>query len=133
MNTKHALSVTFDDVLAARDRISPHINHPPQLRLPALCDIFGIDVVLQCENLQQTGSFKFRGASNAMELLLPDQRSRGVITYSSGNHAQAIARAAQIRNTAATVVMPDNASCQGGRSAACWCNNCAVQPSYRGS
>jgi len=77
------------------------------LRTPLLP--FGDNAFLKAENLQITGSFKLRGAYNALAQLTPEQRARGVVTHSSGNHAQAIARAGRLLGIRAVVVMPDNA------------------------
>jgi threonine dehydratase len=102
-------AVTIDDVRAAGERIRGVAIRTPALRLPALDDAAGAEVVLKCENLQPIGAFKIRGATNAMAMLSDEQRDRGVITYSSGNHAQGIAYAAARLGVSAVVVMPQNA------------------------
>jgi threonine dehydratase len=98
-----------DDVLAARRRITPHIIRTPTLRNTQLDDLTGAKVLLKPEVLQRTGAFKLRGASNALRCLAPEILRRGVVTYSSGNHGQAIACAAQSLGIAATIVMPSDA------------------------
>lgn len=106
-------SVTIDDVRAAAGRIAGVALRTPVVRHPALDSAAasgaGAGVALKCENLQPIGAFKVRGATNAMSRLTPDQRQRGVITYSSGNHAQGIAYAAARLGVAAVIVMPANA------------------------
>ena len=81
----------------------------PLIRDPHLSRVLGADVRLKCESLQRAGSFKARGASNFLALLSPEELGRGVITYSSGNHAQAVALAAGLRGTSAVAVMPTTA------------------------
>ncbi len=100
---------TADDVLAARRRITPHIIRTPVLRNTQLDDLTGAKVLLKPEVLQRTGAFKLRGATNALRCLAPEILRRGVVTYSSGNHGQAIACAAQSLGIAATIVMPSDA------------------------
>ncbi len=99
----------FDDVRAAADRLSGVANRTPVLTSRHLGAIVGSEVYAKCENLQRVGAFKFRGAYNAIHQLDPAQRERGVLTYSSGNHAQAIALAGGLLEVATTVVMPDDA------------------------
>ena len=99
----------FSDVLAARERISPYIKHTPLLRLEALDKAAGFEVYLKPENLQATGSFKLRGASNKLMSLSEDELKRGVIAASSGNHAQGVAAAAARLGADALIVMPQNA------------------------
>ncbi len=97
------------DVHAARARITPHIVRTPMLRNAALDALTGGKILVKAEVLQRTGSFKLRGATNALLRLTPQQLERGVVAYSSGNHAQAIACAAQRFGTSATIVMPADA------------------------
>lgn len=94
--------VTIDDIRAAAERIRGICLRTPLLAL-------GDGAFVKPENLQPTGSFKIRGAYNALAMLSADERERGVVTHSSGNHAQAIARAARLLGLRAVVVMPDNA------------------------
>jgi len=114
---------TFADVEAAAERIAPHVRRTPLLRSPRLDAIAGAPVWLKADNLQVTGSFKARGAFNAMLAMSPAQRARGVVAYSTGNHGQGIAWAAKTLGIAATVVMPidaprnkvEKATAQGAR------------------
>lgn len=101
--------VTLEDVRRAADGIAGVVVRTPLLAAPELVDELGVDVRLKCENLQRTGSFKMRGAFNYVSLLPADAVERGVITYSSGNHAQAVALAARLRHVKAMVVMPTTA------------------------
>ncbi len=100
---------THADVLAARARLAGHIVRTPMLRHRLLDERAGGTVLIKPENLQRTGSFKLRGATNALRRLGAEQRSRGVVTYSSGNHGQAIASAAASVGMHATVFMPADA------------------------
>jgi threonine dehydratase len=93
----------------AADRLRGVVVNTPLLPAPLLTDELGGEVRLKCENLQRTGSFKARGAYNYVAQLPPDTIERGVITYSSGNHAQAMALAARLHGVAAVVVMPTTA------------------------
>lgn len=100
---------TYDDVLAAAQRIAPYVRRTPLLRSPRLDALAGGPVWLKLENLQITGSFKARGAFNALLNLDTDARKRGVVAYSTGNHGQAIAWAAHTLDIPATIVMPVDA------------------------
>ena len=99
----------FPAILAASERLREHAHRTPIHRSRTLDALAGAEVLLKCENFQRVGAFKFRGAFNAISLLSDEQRARGVITYSSGNHAQAIALAGRLLGAQTTVVMPDNA------------------------
>jgi len=99
----------FPAILAASDRLRGHAHRTPIHRSRTLDALAGAEVLLKCENFQRVGAFKFRGAFNAISLLSDEQRARGVITYSSGNHAQAIALAGRLLGVQTTVVMPENA------------------------
>ncbi|MDR6522607.1 threonine dehydratase [Variovorax paradoxus] len=99
----------FADVQRAAQAIAPHVRRTPLLRWPALDARAGGPVWLKLENLQLTGSFKVRGAFNALLNLDPAQRRRGVVAYSTGNHGQAIAWAAAQLDIPATIVMPVDA------------------------
>ena len=100
---------TPDDVVAARARIAPFVVRTPMLRHAALDRITGGTVLLKPESLQRTGSFKLRGATNAIRQLGEAERRAGVVTFSSGNHAQAVACAAAAMGLRATVFMPADA------------------------
>ena len=99
----------FDDVLAARDRIAPHVHRTPVLTSSYLDQLTGAKLFFKCENFQKAGAFKARGASNAVFGLTGEQAANGVATHSSGNHAQALSYAAKRRGIKAYVVMPNNA------------------------
>ncbi|HDS28954.1 MAG TPA: threonine/serine dehydratase [Candidatus Acetothermia bacterium] len=103
------MTVQREDVLAARDRVSSMIDRTPVLQSDALDRHVGTAVFLKCESFQKTGSFKARGACNAVACLSSDERSRGVYTHSSGNHAQALAFAAHLHRIPCHVVMPRSA------------------------
>lgn len=100
--------ITYSDVLEAQKRISSYISHTPLLRVPALDAALGCKVYLKPENLQVTGSFKIRGAINAMLCLTDAQKKNGVVCCSSGNHAQGVACAAKLLGIDAVIVMPEN-------------------------
>ena len=95
---------------AARRRVTPHLHRTPLLSFRTLGAATGTETWLKCENLQKTGSFKVRGALNAVASLGAFERSRGVITISAGNHAQAVAWAARSSRTRSVVVMPEGAA-----------------------
>jgi threonine dehydratase len=111
---------TADDVLAARQRITPHIIRTPMLRNAELDRRTGGAILIKPEVLQRTGAFKLRGATNALRCLSAEQSRRGVVTYSSGNHGQAIACAAQSLGIAATIVMPADAPAIKQEATASW-------------
>lgn len=100
---------TKSDILEAADRIDGKIHHTPVLINAAINEICDATVIFKCENLQKVGAFKMRGATNAVEQLTHDERTKGVITHSSGNHAQALAKAAKNAGIKATIVMPNTA------------------------
>ncbi|RCJ23952.1 pyridoxal-5'-phosphate-dependent protein [Nostoc sp. ATCC 43529] len=101
--------VTITDVQAAQARLLGIAHRTPVLTARIVNDRTHSQVFFKCENFQRTGSFKFRGAYNALAQLSPAQKQTGVLTYSSGNHAQAIALAGQLLNIPATIVMPEDA------------------------
>lgn len=103
------LALWFRSVTDANTRLQGHVHRTAIVSSRTLNSRVAADVFLKCENLQRVGAFKFRGAYNAISQLTPTQRDRGVVTHSSGNHAQAIALAASLFNVKATVAMPDNA------------------------
>jgi threonine dehydratase len=100
---------TFDDVLAASERIRGHVHRTPVMISRTVDKALGAEVFFKCENLQRMGAFKFRGAFNALSKFDPHQRRRGVVAFSSGNHAQAIALSASLLGMPATIVMPRDA------------------------
>ena len=100
---------SFEDVLAARSRIASAAHRTPVLTSRTADAATGATLYFKAENLQRAGAFKFRGGYNAIAALEPDARKRGVIAYSSGNHAQAIAYAAALQNVSSTIVMPSDA------------------------
>lgn len=103
-----ALPVDIEHIRAAAQRIAPHIHRTPLLPSRSLSERAGIEIRLKCENLQRAGSFKIRGALNALLQLMPEERARGVVAFSSGNHAQGVALAARLLGMKATIVMPEN-------------------------
>ncbi len=96
-------------VQAAAERIAPHANRTPIHTSRTLSALSGRELFFKCETFQRVGAFKFRGAMNAVAKLDDRTAARGVVTHSSGNHAQALALAARIRGVAAHIVMPTNA------------------------
>jgi len=101
--------VSFDDVESAFKRIRGIANDTPVLTSRTANQHTGAEVFFKCENFQRTGAFKFRGAFNALRRLSSNERGRGVLTYSSGNHAQAVALAGRILEIPVTIVMPTDA------------------------
>ena len=99
----------FEDVQAASDRLQGQAHRTPIMSSHTLNQQVGAGVLLKCENFQRVGAFKFRGAYNAISQLSEAEKARGVITYSSGNHAQAVALVSRILGIEATIVMPNNA------------------------
>jgi threonine dehydratase len=102
---EHCPQVTHDDVLAAANRISGAVVRTPLIET----EIRGSRLWLKCESLQTGGSFKLRGATNRLMLLSPEERERGVVAFSSGNHAQGVAIAAKRLGISAIIVMPSDA------------------------
>lgn len=100
---------TLDDVRAAATRLAGHILRTPLLESPALNRAIGGRLLVKAECLQRTGSFKFRGAFNRLSLIEPADRARGVVAFSSGNHAQGVAAAAQLLGVPAVIIMPEDA------------------------
>lgn len=103
------LAITFDDVASAAERIAGRIHRTPVLRSRMLDQVAGRELFLKCENLQRAGSFKIRGATNRLLTLTDDERRRGVVAFSSGNHAQAVALASRTLGVDAVIAMPDDA------------------------
>ncbi|MHC5022916.1 MAG: pyridoxal-phosphate dependent enzyme [Planctomycetota bacterium] len=107
--TTTTYAADLDDVRAAAARIAAHAHRTPVLTCATLDDLAGRSLFFKCENFQRVGAFKFRGACNAIMGLSDALASRGVVTHSSGNHAQALALAARLRGIDAHIVMPRNA------------------------
>jgi threo-3-hydroxy-L-aspartate ammonia-lyase len=103
------LSVQYADVAAAAARLEGHAHRTPALTSRTVNERTGAEVFFKCENFQRIGAFKFRGAYNAMTQLPAEERKRGVIAYSSGNHAQAVALAGKMLGIRAVIVMPADA------------------------
>lgn len=101
--------VTFDDVREAAARVAPVVVRTPLLGWAALDELVGARILLKAENLQRTGSFKIRGAYNFLKQLSPEQTKSGVVAFSSGNHAQAVAAAGTLLGIRTTIVMPEDA------------------------
>jgi threonine dehydratase len=99
----------FEHIKAAKERLQGHANITPIMTSRTLNRLVGVEVYLKCENFQRMGAFKFRGAFNAMSRLSDADKARGVITYSSGNHAQAVALVGTLLGIKTTVVMPNDA------------------------
>jgi threonine dehydratase len=100
---------TYDDMLAAHERIRPHIRQTPVRTSDYLNELSGAELFFKCENFQEPGAFKVRGASNAVFGLTEDQAKKGVATHSSGNHASCLSYAAMLRGIPCNVVMPRTA------------------------
>jgi threonine dehydratase len=103
------VTVTFADIEAAAARIKGHAVETPLIESPALNDLLGGRVLLKLETLQRVGAFKFRGAYNRLVQLTAEERTRGVVAFSSGNHAQGVALAAKLLGMPALIVMPADA------------------------
>src|SRR3977135_3595998 len=103
------LAVRYSDVASAAERLAGHAHRTPVMTSHTVDERTGAQVFFKCENLQRMGAFKFRGAYNAMSRLAPDERKRGVLAYSSGNHAQAVALAGKLLGIRVTIVMPADA------------------------
>lgn len=99
----------YQDVINAHQRILPYINKTPVFTSRTINEITGAQFYFKCENFQRMGAFKFRGAMNALSQFSEQQRKNGVVTFSSGNHAQAIALSAKLLGIPATIIMPEDA------------------------
>src|ERR1700732_2718595 len=118
---------SWQAILAAHARIAPRVHRTPVLISASLDAMTGARLFFKCENLQKTGSFKIRGASNAILSLTEEEAAHGIVTQSSGNHGAAVACAAAWRGVPAWIVMPQNAPAvkrlaiegYGGRVALC--------------
>jgi len=103
------LAVSFNDVVRAHERIAGIAHRTPVLRSRTADALCGCEIYFKCENFQRMGAFKFRGAYNALAQFNAGRRERGVVTFSSGNHAQAIALAARLLGIRAVIIMPNDA------------------------
>ena len=103
------MGVTLESIRRARETIAPHVRCTPLWPSATLEDLTGVPVFLKCEQMQRTGSFKIRGATNFVESLTPQERERGLVVASAGNHAQGVALAASLRGIDVVVVMPETA------------------------
>ena len=104
-----SLAITYADVAAAAGRLAGHAHRTPVLTSRTVDERTGAKVFFKCENLQRIGAFKFRGAFNALSQLAPAERERGVLSFSSGNHAQAVALSGKLLGIRVTIVMPSDA------------------------
>ena len=109
MGLDDGLSVGIADVRAATRRLAGIAHRTPVLTSRAIDKVVGAEILFKCENLQRAGAFKFRGAYNALSRLSDEQGQAGVLAYSSGNHAQAVALASRLLGIPATIVMPTDA------------------------
>ena len=112
--------LTIDDVRAAAARIAGHVLRTPTLPSAVLSRLTGAEVYLKLDNLQAVGSFKERGAANRLAMLTEDERARGVVAMSAGNHAQGVARHASRQGVAATIVMPKHTPLAKVSGTAAW-------------
>ena len=103
------LLVDYSDIAAAAKRLDGIVHRTPVMTSRTVNERVDTEVFFKCENFQRTGAFKIRGGYNALSQLPEEQKKRGVLTYSSGNHAQAIALAGQLLDIPATIIMPENA------------------------
>src|SRR5574339_1178605 len=101
--------ITFDNIARAHERIKVHARRTPVLTSRTVDELTGASVFFKCENFQRMGAFKFRGAYNALSQLPAEQKKKGVVAFSSGNHAQAVALAGRLLGVPATIVMPTDA------------------------
>lgn len=104
-----ALSISYEDIVTAHQRIQSYIHQTPVLQSATFNQLVGAEVFFKAENTQRMGAFKFRGACNALLQFDEHQKEKGVVTFSSGNHAQAIALAARELGMRAVIVMPQDA------------------------
>ena len=107
--TASSSAVTYADVAAAAERLDSVVHRTPVHTSRTVNARVDADVHFKCENFQRTGAFKIRGGYNAVAQLSPEAQARGVVTYSSGNHAQAVALAGRLLGVDATIVMPETA------------------------
>ncbi len=103
------MALTFADVAAAHERIRPAARRTPVLTSATIDALTGASAHFKCENFQRMGAFKFRGAYNALSQLSPEEKKKGVVAFSSGNHAQAVALSGKLLGVPAVIVMPADA------------------------
>jgi threonine dehydratase len=103
------LAIRYADIADAAERLADRTHRTPVMTSRTVDERTGAQVFFKCENFQRIGAFKFRGAYNAMSQLSPEERRRGVLAYSSGNHAQAVALAGKLLGIRVTIVMPEDA------------------------
>ncbi|KRC03280.1 threo-3-hydroxy-L-aspartate ammonia-lyase [Duganella sp. Root198D2] len=103
------MSITFEDIVAAAARIEGHAHRTPVLTSRTANEELGAEIFFKAENMQRMGAFKFRGGFNALSRFNEAQRKAGVVAFSSGNHAQAIALSAKLLGIPATIIMPEDA------------------------
>lgn len=109
MVDENATATTYDDVIKAAARIQGWAHVTPVATSRTANALADASLFFKCENFQRAGAFKFRGAFNAISALTPEKRRAGVVTFSSGNHAQAVALAGSLQDVAATIIMPNDA------------------------
>lgn len=105
----HRLAVSYEDIARAHERIVGAAHRTPVLTSRTADSLTGASLFFKCENMQRMGAFKFRGGYNALARFTPEQRARGVVTFSSGNHAQAVALSAALLSMRAVIIMPKDA------------------------
>ena len=108
-NTVSDLPITYSDIVAAHQRIAGVVHRTPIMTSRTADDAVRARLFFKCENFQRAGAFKLRGAYNALVQLSPEQKTAGVVAYSSGNHAQAVALAAKLLGIKSVIVMPSDA------------------------
>ena len=101
--------ITFDDIARAHERIKAQARRTPVLTSRTVDELTGASVFFKCENFQRMGAFKFRGAFNALSQLGEEQKKNGVVAFSSGNHAQAVALSGRLLGIKTVIVMPQDA------------------------
>src|SRR3954467_6922895 len=109
MTSSNSFAISLEDVRAAAERLRGVATRTPVVTSRTFDELVGARVFFKCENLQRGGAFKFRGAFNRLAAMAPAERTRGIVAFSSGNHAQGVALAARELGIPATVVMPTDA------------------------
>ncbi len=107
VSTTELIAPTLNDVYAARERVAPHVPRTPLMRHPLLDEATGLSIWVKHENHNPTGAFKVRGGLNLVGAMSADERARGIVTASTGNHGQSIALASRIHGAQCTVFVPD--------------------------